>query len=107
MRGGWSWSRPGHGLADRVRDGVLLRDLDGNFPVTMHYKFQQPVQMTVVVLRLQFIDRVGHCSYVTETGTVCYCAENRQDSMGAVLRRVGNARLCATTGAGVLTVLFL
>ena len=44
--------------------------LDGNVTVTMHYKFQQSVQMTVVVPRPQFIDRVGHCSYVTETGMV-------------------------------------
>ena len=40
----------------------------GYVPVTRHHKFQQSVQMTVVVPRLQFIDRVGHCSYDTVTG---------------------------------------
>ena len=49
--------------------------LDGNVQMTMHCKFQQSVQMTVVVPRPQF--RAGHCSYVTETGTVCNCAEVR------------------------------
>ena len=32
--------------------------LDGNVLVTIHYKFQQSIQMTVVVPRLQYIDRV-------------------------------------------------
>ena len=36
--------------------------------------------MTVVVPRLQFIDRVGHCSCVPETGTLCNCAEEREGS---------------------------
>ena len=34
--------------------------LDGNVLVTIHNKFQQSIQMTVVVPRLQYIDRVGH-----------------------------------------------
>ena len=54
--------------------------------------------MTVVVPRPQFIYGVGHCSYVPETGPVCNCAEDRESV---------NDRRCATTGAGVLTVLFL
>ena len=58
-----------HGLADRVRDGVLLRVLRRLRPCEHAvHKFQQSVQMTVVVPRLQFIDRVGHCRYATETG---------------------------------------
>ena len=61
--------------------------LDGNVPVTMHYKFQQSVQMTVVVPRPQFIDRVGHCSYVTETG-VRLCTRTCR-FLRAVLWRVG------------------
>ena len=81
--------------------------LDGNVPVTMHYKFQQSVQMTVVVPRPQFIDRVGHCSHVTERGTVCNCAEEREEIPLQFFGELVNARRCATTGAGVLTVLFL
>ena len=81
--------------------------LDGDVPVTMHYKFQQFVQMTVVVPCPQLIDRVGHCSYVTETGTVCNCAEEREDSSVQFFGELVTARRCATTGAGVLTVLFL
>ena len=57
-----------HGLADRVRDGVLLRVLRGLRPCEHAVQVPASVQMTVVVPRLQFIDRVGHCRYVTETG---------------------------------------
>ena len=60
-----------------------------------------------VVPRPQFIDRVGHCSYVTETSTVCNCAEEREDSSLQFFGEMVNARRCATAGAGVLTVLFL
>ena len=61
--------------------------LDGNVPMIMHYKFQHSVQMTVVVPHRQFIDRVGYCSYVTETGTVCNCAEKRQIPLCSSLAR--------------------
>ena len=81
--------------------------LDGDVPVIMHYKFQQSVHMTVVVPRPQFIDGVGHCSCVPETGTVCNCADEREDSSVQFFGELVNARRCATTGAGVLTVLFL
>ena len=82
--------------------------LDGNVPVTVHHKFQQSVQMTVVVPRPQFIDRVGQCSYVPETGPVCNFAEEREDSFVEFSSELVNARRCTTTtGAGVLTVLFL
>ena len=57
-----------HGLADRVRDGVLLRVLRGLRPCEHAVQVPASVQMTVVVPRLQFIDRVGHCSYATVTG---------------------------------------
>ena len=104
MRGGWFGAAQvhGHGLADRVQGGVLLREIDGNVPVTMHYKFQQSVQMTAVVPRLQFIDRAGHCSRYG----VLLC-RRPCGFLSAVLSRLGNARRCATTGAGVLTMLFL
>ena len=69
--------------------------LDGNVTVTMHHKFQQSVQMTVVVPRPQFIDRVGHCSYVTETGALCNCAEEREDSSVQFFGEVvGSPLLC-------------
>ena len=57
-----------HGLADRVRDGVLLRVLRVLRPCEHAVQVPASVQMTVVVPRLQFIDRVGHCRYATETG---------------------------------------
>ena len=57
-----------HGLADRVRDGVLLGVLRGLRPCEHAVQVPASVQMTVVVPRLQFIDRVGHCSYATVTG---------------------------------------
>ena len=80
--------------------------LDGNVPVTVHYKFQQSVQMTVVVPRPQFIGRVGYCCFVAETGTLYNCAEG-EDSSVQFFGEFVNARRCATTGAGVPTVLFL
>ena len=80
---------------------------DGNVLVTLHNKFQQSVHMTVVVPRPQFIYGVGHCSYVPETSPVCNCAEEREDSFVQFSSELVNARRCATTGAGVLTVLFL
>ena len=57
-----------HGLVDRVRDGVHLRVLRGLRPCEHAVQVPASVQMTVVVPRLQFIDRVGHCRYATETG---------------------------------------
>ena len=71
-------------------------------PVTTHYKFQQSVQMTVVVPRPQFIDRVGHWA-----GTVCNCAEEREDSGVQFCGELVNERCYTTTGAGVLTVQFI
>ena len=52
-----TWRRPGgvHGLVDRVRDGVLL----------------------VVLRQLRSCE---HAAQVPETGTVCNCAEDREDS---------------------------
>ena len=79
--------------------------LDGNIPVIMHSKFQLSVHMTVVVPRPQFIDGVGHCNCVPDTGTVCNCADEREDSSVQFFGELVNARRCATTGAGVLTVL--
>ena len=58
----------------------FLLSSDSCVPVNMLHKFQQSVQMTVVVPRPQFINSVGHCSHVPETGTVCNCAEDREDS---------------------------
>ena len=81
--------------------------IDGNVPVIMDYKSQQSVHMTVVVPRPQFIDGVGHCSCVPENGTVCNCADEREDSSVQFFCELVNARRCATTGAGFLTVLFL
>ena len=81
--------------------------LDGNGFVIMHNKFQQSVHKTVVVPRFKFIDGVGHCSCVPETGTVCNCADEREDSSVQFFGVLLNARRCATTGVGVLTVLFL
>ena len=46
----------------------FLLSSDGYVPVNVQHKFQQSVEMIVVVLRLQVIDRVGHCSYATVTG---------------------------------------
>ena len=81
--------------------------LDGNVPVITHCKFEQSVHMTVVVPHPQFIDGVGHCSCVPETCTVCNCADEREDSSVQFFGELVNARRCATTGARVLTVLFL
>ena len=57
-----------HGLADRVRDGVLLGVLRGLRPCEHAVQIPASVQMTVVVPRLQFIDKVGHCSFASVTG---------------------------------------
>ena len=73
-----------HGLADRVRDGVLLRVLRRLRPCE-HAAQVPAVPMTVVVPRLQFIDRVGHCSYATVTGSLC---RRLVRSLWAVLRSV-------------------
>ena len=62
--------------------------------------------MTVVVPRPQVINGVGHCSYVSETGLVCNCAEEREDPFVQLSSELVNARRCATTGAAVLTVQF-
>ena len=70
--------------------------LDGNVPVTLHYKFQQSVHMTVVVPRPQFIYGVGHCSYVPETGIPLLLTVQKTS-----LARLLSSRCCATTGAWV------
>ena len=57
-----------HGLADRVRDGVLHGVLREIRPCEHAVQVPASVQMTVVVPRFQFIDRVGHCSFATVTG---------------------------------------
>ena len=48
----------------------FLVSFEGYVLVNMQYKFQQSVQMTVVVPCLQFIDRVGHSCYVFTVQTV-------------------------------------
>ena len=61
------------------------------------------VQMTVVVPRLQFIDRVGHCRYATETGFLL--VQTMQKTvvirLCSSLARSFTSRCCATTGAMV------
>ena len=80
---------------------------DGYVPVNMPHKFQHSVQMTVVVPRLQFIDRVGHCSYFTVTGIslVQTVQKTSEIPLCSSLARLLSSRCCTTIGAGVRTVL--
>ena len=76
---------------------------EGYVPVNMQFKFQQSVQMTVIVPRFQFIDRVGHCRHATVTGfplvqTVQKTVVIRPCSS---LARLFTSRCCAPTGAMV------
>ena len=78
------------GLVDVYEMACFFVTLDGNVPVTMPHKFQQSIQMTVVVPRLQFIDRVGHCSYVTKTSILLVQAVQKTvKTLGAVIWRDG------------------
>ena len=74
----------------------------GSVPVNMQHKFQQSVQMTVVVPRLQFIDRVGHCSYDTVTGILLVQTVQKtvEIPLCSSLARLLSSRCCATIGAG-------
>ena len=76
---------------------------DGNVPVTLHYKFQQSVHMTVVVPRPQFIHGVGHCSYVPETGIPLLLTVQKtvKIPLCGSLAKLLRSRCCATTGAGL------
>ena len=74
---------------------------EGYVPVNMQFKFQQSVQMTVVVPRLHFIDRVGHCRYATVTGFLLVQTVQKTVviRLCSSLARLFTSRCCATTGA--------
>ena len=55
----------GHGLQDRVRDGVLLRVPRRCCPCEHAAQIPAVLSDDSGMPRLQFIDRVGHCNYVT------------------------------------------
>ena len=80
----------------------FLLSTDGYVPVNTQHKFQQPVLMAVVVPRLQFVDRVGHCS--CDTATAILLVQTVQKTVEiplcSSLARLLSSRCCATTGAG-------
>ena len=75
--------------------------LDGNVPVTLHYKFQQSVHRTVVVPRPQFIYGVGQCSYVPGIPLLLTVQKTVEIPVCSSLAKLLSSRCCATTGAGL------
>ena len=71
---------------------------EGYVPVNMQFK-----QVTVVVPRLQFIDRVGHCRYATVTGFLLVQTVQKTVviPLCSSLARLFTSRCCATTGTMV------
>ena len=89
-----------HGLLDRIRDGVLLP----RRCCPCEHAAQVPAVRSddSGLPRLQFIDRVGHCSYATVTGIPLVQTVQKivEIPLCSSLARLLCSRCCATTGAG-------
>ena len=87
----------------RVRDGVLLRVPRRCCPCEHAAQVPAVRSDDSGLPRLQFIDRVGHCSYATVTGISLVQTVQKTVKISSVqfLARLLSSRCCASTGAGV------